>query len=325
MRALRLSNQSLIIDRAYPLPVARGQEALIRVHLAGVCATDVELLHGYKGGFEGVLGHEFVGEVVHAPAKPAWEGRRVVGEINVGCRQCLLCQRGLAKHCRQRTSLGIIGRDGVFADYTLLPVENLHVVPDHLSDEAAVFAEPLAAAYELLEQADIGPETRVTVLGDGRLGLLCALVLAQTGCDLTVIGRNPAKLELLGGTDAHTVISSPAVLDQLAEHPADIVVDATGASEGFYTALRLVRPLGILMLKSTFADRLQEFDLSRLVVDEITLVGSRCGPFAPALAALASGAIDPLPFIHAEYSLERADEAIARASEKGVIKVLVRP
>lgn len=325
MRAAFVQNGALTLRTDYPAPTPHGDEALLRVRLAGVCATDIELLRGYKGGFCGVLGHEFVGEVVAAPADPTWEGRRVVGEINVGCGQCSLCQRGLGKHCRQRTSLGIIGRDGAFADYTLLPVENLHAVPDHVSDEAAVFAEPLAAAYELLEQATIGPGQRVTVLGDGRLGLLCAFVLAQTGCDLTVIGRNPEKLALLAGTGARIVLSSPDTLDQLASDPADIVVDATGAREGFFTALRLVRPLGALMLKSTFADRLEAFDLSHLVVDEITIIGSRCGPFAPALAALASGAIDPRPLIHAEYSLDEAAQAIAHAGAKGVLKVLIRP
>ena len=325
MRAAFVQNGALTLRTDYPAPTPHGDEALLRVRLAGVCATDIELLRGYKGGFRGVLGHEFVGEVVAAPADPTWEGRRVVGEINVGCGQCSLCQRGLGKHCRQRTSLGIIGRDGAFADYTLLPVENLHAVPDHVSDEAAVFAEPLAAAYELLEQATIGPGQRVTVLGDGRLGLLCAFVLAQTGCDLTVIGRNPEKLALLAGTGARIVLSSPDTLDQLASDPADIVVDATGAREGFFTALRLVRPLGALMLKSTFADRLEAFDLSHLVVDEITIIGSRCGPFAPALAALASGAIDPRPLIHAEYSLDEAAQAIAHARAKGVLKVLIRP
>ncbi|HAJ35063.1 MAG TPA: alcohol dehydrogenase [Chloroflexi bacterium] len=325
MRAVSVQNGALTLRTDYPMPAPRGTEALLRVRLAGVCATDIELLRGYKGGFRGVLGHEFVGEVIAAPSDPSWEGRRVVGEINVGCGQCSLCRRGLGKHCRQRTSLGIIGRDGVFAEYTLLPVENLHVVPDHVPDEVAVFAEPLAAAYELLEQAAIGPGQRVMVLGDGRLGLLCAFVLAQTGCDLTVVGRNPEKLALLAATGAHTVLTSPTVLDALAADPADIVVDATGAREGFFTALRLVRPLGTLMLKSTFADRLQEFDLSHLVVDEITIIGSRCGPFAPALSALASGAIDPRPLIHAEYDLEHATDAIARASEKGVLKVLIRP
>jgi len=325
MRAAIGEGLALVVRDDYPLPTAQGGEALIRVRLAGVCATDIELLRGYKGGFRGVLGHEFVGEVVDSPTDPSWEGRRVVGEINVGCGTCSLCRRGLGKHCRARTSLGIIGRDGVFAEYALLPVENLHAVPDHVPDEVAVFAEPLAAAYELLEQAAIGPSQRVILLGDGRLGLLCAFVLAQTGCELTVIGRTPHKLALLAGTHAHTLLASPDALDQLAENPADIVVDATGAQAGFATALRLVRPLGTLMLKSTVADRLHEFDLSHLVVNEITIIGSRCGPFAPALAALASGAIDPRPLIHAEYNLDEAAKAVAHAGEKGVLKVLIRP
>lgn len=325
MHAAFVQNGALTLRTDYPAPTPHGDEALLRVRLAGVCATDIELLRGYKGGFRGVLGHEFVGDVVHAPADPGWEGRRVVGEINVGCGKCSLCQRGLGKHCRQRTSLGIIGRDGAFAEYTLLPIQNLHAVPDHVPDEMAVFAEPLAAAYELLEQAAIGLGQRVAVLGDGRLGLLCAFVLAQTGCDLTVIGRNPEKLALLAGTGAHTVLSTPAALDALAADPADIVVDATGARDGFFTALRLVRPLGALMLKSTFADRLEAFDLSQLVVDEITIIGSRCGPFAPALAALADGRIDPRPLIHAEYNLDEAAQAIAHAGAKGVLKVLIRP
>lgn len=324
MRAAVVRNGSLIVRNDYPTPRPTGDEALIRVRLAGVCATDIELLRGYKGGFQGVLGHEFVGEVVRSPADPSWEGRRVVGEINVGCGRCALCRRGLAKHCRQRTSLGIIGRDGAFADYTLLPLQNLHPVPDSLPDEVAVFTEPLAAAYELLEQASIGPGRRVIVVGDGRLGLLCAFVLAQTGCDLTVVGRNPEKLALLASTPARTVLAAPDRLKRLADEPADIVVDATGAREGFFTALQLVRPLGVLMLKSTFADRLQEFDLSRLVVDEVTIIGSRCGPFQPALAALSEGRIDPRPLIHAEYALEDAAQAIARAGEKGVLKVLIR-
>lgn len=325
MRAAVVNNGSLIVRSDYPMPRPTGEEALIRVRLAGVCATDIESLHGYKGGFEGVLGHEFVGEIVHAPAAPSWEGRRVVGEINVGCGRCVLCRRGLAKHCRRRTSLGILGRDGAFAEYTLLPIQNLHPVPDSLPDEVAVFTEPLAAAYELLERASIGAGQRVIVVGDGRLGLLCAFVLAQTGCDLTVVGRNPEKLALLASTPARTLLASPDAFDRLAEEPADIVVDAIGAREGFFTALRLVRPLGVLMLKSTFADRLQEFDLSRLVVDEMTIIGSRCGPFQPALTALSEGRIDPRPLIHAEYRLEDAAQAIARAGEKGVLKVLIRP
>lgn len=323
MRAAFAQDSALTLRHDYPMPLPRGEEALLRVRLAGVCATDIELLRGYKGGFCGVLGHEFVGEVVAAPSAPLWEGKRVVGEINVGCGACALCRRGLGRHCRRRTSLGIIGRDGVFADYALLPVQNLHAVPDHVPDEMAVFAEPLAAAYELLEQIPITPAQRVIVLGDGRLGLLCAFVLAQTSCDLTVVGRHAEKLALLAGV--HTQVATSTALEQLAEAPADVVVEATGARSGFATALRLVRPAGVLALKSTFADHLDDFDLSRLVVDEITLVGSRCGPFAPALAALSDGRIDPRPLIQAEYSLDAADQAITHAAQKGVLKVLIRP
>ncbi len=325
MRAAFVQNGVLTLRHDYPLPLARGDEALLRVRLAGVCATDIELLRGYKGGFDGVLGHEFVGEVVAAPADPRWEGQRVVGELNVGCGACALCRRGLGKHCRQRTVLGISGRDGVFAEYTLLPLQNLHAVPEHVPDEVAVFTEPLAAAYELLEQIPFAPAQRVVILGDGRLGLLCAFVLAQTGCDLTVLGRHADKLALLAPAGVGTCLATEDALRELAASPADIVVEATGDRHGFAAALRLVRPGGVLALKSTFADHLDDFDLSHLVVDEITLIGSRCGPFAPALAALASGQIDPRPLIHAETSLDEAAAAIARAGERGVLKVLIRP
>ena len=325
MRALVLAADGLHLVRDLPVPRPPAGEALIRVRLAGVCATDVELVHGYKGGFDGILGHEFVGEVISAPDDSAWVGRRVVGEINVGCGDCHLCRRGLGKHCRQRTSLGIIGRNGVFADYTTLPIANLHAVPAEVADAQAVFTEPLAAAFELLEQVEIMPAQRVFVLGDGRLGLLCALVLAQTGCDLTVIGRHPAKLALLAGRNVRTVVAAADCLAELARDPADIVVEATGARAGFDDALRLLRPLGTLLLKSTYADQLESFDLSQLVVDEITIVGSRCGPFPTALAALASGEFDLAKLIDAEFGLDDAVAAIAQAEQKGILKVLIRP
>jgi alcohol dehydrogenase len=245
MRAAFAQDSALTLRHDYPMPLPRGEEALLRVRLAGICATDIELLRGYKGGFCGVLGHEFVGEVVAAPSAPLWEGKRVVGEINVGCGACALCRRGLGRHCRRRTSLGIIGRDGVFADYALLPVQNLHAVPDHVPDEMAVFTEPLAAAYELLEQIPFTPTQRVIIQGDGRLGLLCAFVLAQTGCDLTVLGRHAAKAGLARRRwDSHTGERRSTVLAQLAAAPADVVVEATGARSGFATALNLVRPGG---------------------------------------------------------------------------------
>jgi threonine dehydrogenase-like Zn-dependent dehydrogenase len=311
-------------DRAVPNP-PHG-EALIAVHLAGICSTDIELTRGYKGGFRGILGHEFVGMVVAAPGAEEWVGRRVVGEINIGCGRCDLCRKGLGKHCRRRTSVGIIDRDGVFAEYVTLPVANLHAVPEAVDDEAAVFCEPLAAAYEILEQVPITAETRVYVQGDGRLGLLCASVLAATGCDLTVIGRHPDKLSLLPQNErCRTVLSSPEAYSLLSKQPADVVVEVTGSPGGFSTALPLVRPQGVLVLKSTFAERLHDFDISTLVVDEITLVGSRCGPFDRALAALAGGAVEVRPLISARYPLSDALQAFAHARRKGILKVLIDP
>jgi threonine dehydrogenase-like Zn-dependent dehydrogenase len=326
MHALVLTPAGLAYHPGWPVPVPAAGEALIRVNLAGICATDIELTRGYKGGFRGVLGHEFVGEVVAAPDAPDWVGRRVVGEINIGCGQCAFCRRGLGKHCRQRTCIGIVQRDGVFAEYLVLPVANLHAVPDTVSDDQAVFVEPLAAAFEILEQVAITPASRVLVHGDGRLGLLCAQVLATTGCDLTVIGRHPEKLALLPMVgSSKRLLSQSATYAALAREPADVVVEVTGSPDGFACALSLTRPAGILVLKSTFASRIQEFDVSQLVVDEITVVGSRCGPFAPALAALANRSVDVLPLIQARYPLCAGLDAFARAGQKGALKVLIDP
>lgn len=327
MRALLLTNQGPQLQTDYPVPRPGRGEALIRVRLAGVCATDLQLVAGYKGGYRGVLGHEFVGEVVTAPDNEAWVGRRVVGELNIGCGVCDLCRRGLGKHCRNRQSLGIIKRDGAFADYLTLPIANLHGVPDGLTDEQAVFVEPLAAALQIREQVAITPDLRVYVLGDGRLGLLVAQVLALTGCDLSVVGRTPAKLALLQqfpGT-YQPILSEPTVLADLHNRPADVVVEVTGSPQGFAQAVSLVRPGGTLVLKSTFAAALPNFDLSHLVVDEITLVGSRCGPFAPALRLLQSGLVQTQPLIHARYALDEGVAALAHASRKGVLKVLIAP
>jgi threonine dehydrogenase-like Zn-dependent dehydrogenase len=324
MRALVLSDRGPILRRNYPVPVPGNDEALIRMRLAGVCATDLALVAGYKGGYRGVLGHEFVGEVVAAPANPAWIGQRVVGEINVGCGQCDLCRRGLGKHCRRRSSLGIIRRDGAFADYFTLPVANLHTVPGGVTDEKAVFVEPLAAALQLLEQYPLRPGERVYVLGDGRLGLLVAQVLARTGADLTAIGRNQNKLAILiecGIRVAHA--DHPEDIQALLAHPADLVVDVTGSPAGFSLARQLVRPGGVLALKSTFAGVLSDFDISSLVVDEISLIGSRCGPFAPALRLLATNAIAVEPLIHVRFPLNDGLSALNKSAEKGVLKVLI--
>ncbi|MCB0116205.1 MAG: alcohol dehydrogenase catalytic domain-containing protein [Caldilineaceae bacterium] len=324
MRALLLTDNGPVYEQCFPTPVADSGQALIRVHCAGVCATDLQLLVGYKGGFRGVLGHEFVGDVVTAPGNESWIGRRVVGEINVGCGVCDLCRRGLGKHCRARGSLGIIGLNGAFADFLVLPVTNLHEVPQNVDDESAVFAEPLAAALQLLEQIQIRPTDRVYVLGDGRLGLLVAQVLAQTTANVVALGRNDQKLAILSACGIATrCVNQPSVLDELAAHPADIVVEVTGSHSGFGTALRLVRPGGVLALKTTTASTLPEFDLSRLVVDEITLVGSRCGPFEPALRLLAADKIAVKPLIHARYPLSACVDALRHAGQKGVLKVLI--
>ncbi len=326
MRALLLTDDGPRLDTDYPTPQPIPGEALIRVRLAGVCATDLQLLAGYKEGYRGVLGHEFVGAVVDAPGHTEWVGRRVAGELNIGCGNCDLCQRGLGKHCRQRGSLGIVGRDGAFADYLTLPIANLHPLPDQLADEDAVFVEPLAAALQLLEQCHVRPDQRVYVLGDGRLGLLVAQVLARTGCALTALGRTPAKLAILAERGISTAATDdPATLTTLLARPADLVVEVTGSPDGFGLARRLVRPGGVLALKSTFAGGLANFDISSLVVDEITLLGSRCGPFPPAIRLLAEGAVTVRPLIHARYPLAEGVAALAHAGKKGVLKVLIEP
>jgi len=300
----------------YPRPVPPPGEALVRVRLAGICNTDLEIVRGYMG-FRGVLGHEFVGTVEEAEDR-SLIGQRVVGEINAYCGECPTCQAGRPTHCPHRTTLGIWGRDGAFAEYLTLPVRNLHTVPDAISDEEAVFTEPLAAALEILEQVHLRPTDRVVVLGDGKLGLLVAQVLALMGCDLLAVGRHREKLAILARRGIPTVLESEA--EGLA---ADVVVECTGRPEGFAAARRILRPRGTLVLKSTYHGRV-EADLTGLVVDEITLVGSRCGPFPPALRMLERGLVDVRSLISAVYPLAQGVEAFARAAEPGVLKVLLR-
>ena len=331
MRALALTDGGPRLWTHYPVPAPGPGEALVRVRLAGVCSTDLQLIAGYKGGYRGVLGHEFVGEVAAAPGAEEGLGRRVVGEINIGCGHCDLCRRGLGKHCRQRRTLGIIAHDGAFADYLTLPIANLHPVPNNVADEMAVFTEPLAAALEILEQVHITPDSRVVQIGDGRLGLLVAQVLASTQCELTVIGRSAERLAILHEQGVtNTVLvgrggGAQAAYDALSAGSADVVVDVTGSPAGFAHARRLVRPQGTLVLKSTFAGGLPDFDISGLVVDEITLVGSRCGPFAPALRMLQRRAVAVDPLIHARFNLDDAVDALDYAGRKGVLKVLIAP
>jgi threonine dehydrogenase-like Zn-dependent dehydrogenase len=288
--------------------------ARVRVALAGVCNTDLELVKGYMG-FQGVLGHEFVGSVVDGP--DAWQGRRVVGEINFACGRCETCARGLGRHCKARTVMGIQDADGALAEYVNVPIANLHAVPDGVRDDRAVFAEPLAAAFEIPEQVAIEPGMRCLVLGDGKLGLLAAQVLALRGAKVEALGHHPDKLALLSRRDIETRLERDLQPGQW-----DLVVEATGSARGFELALACTRPRGTLVLKSTVAEH-GSVDLAPLVIHEIQVVGSRCGPFAPALEALAADAIDVASLIHERVGLAQADVALAKAGERGVLKVLV--
>jgi len=299
-----------------PDPIPPPGEALIRTRLTGVCNTDLEIVRGYLG-FTGVLGHEFVGEVVRADDAPHLVGQRVVGEINAYCGECPTCRRGDTTHCPHRTSLGISGRDGAMADYFTLPTHLLYPLPESLPDEWAVFTEPLAAAMEITDKIHCHPTDRVVVLGDGKLGLLIAQVLQLTGCDLLAIGRHQSKLAILERRGIRTQIS-----DDKTEAGADMVVEATGSAGGFATARALVRPRGTVVMKSTFHGDVS-LDLSRVVVDEVVVVGSRCGPFLPALRLLEQRLVDVEPLIHSTFPLSDGLAAFEQAAAPGVLKVLL--
>jgi threonine dehydrogenase-like Zn-dependent dehydrogenase len=289
----------------------------VRTTLAGICNTDLEIVKGYAA-FQGVLGHEFVG-VVDRAHDPALLGQRVVGEISAYCGTCETCRAGRETHCPNRTTLGIRQRDGALAEAFCLPVRNLHPIPGQMADEVAVFTEPLAAACEILDQVQVRPTDRVAVLGDGKLGLLIAQVLALTGCDLTVVGKHEDKLSILAARGIETQIGEQGLAGGL-----DLVVECTGRSDGFQVARRLVRPRGTLVLKSTYRGS-TEVDLSGLIVDEIRVVGSRCGPFPAALRLLSQGLVDMTPLLEAEYSLDDGLAAFQHAGRPGALKVLVRP
>jgi alcohol dehydrogenase len=296
----------------YPRPALVAGEALIRPHLAGICNTDAEITRGYMG-FHGVLGHEFVGTVVECD-NARWLGKRVVGEINAACRQCPVCLRGDESHCPQRTTLGIDRRDGVMAEVCSLPISCLHEVPPTVDDEAAVFVEPLAAALEIVERSHIRPTDRVAVVGDGKLGALIIQVLRLTGCDLTLIGRHPERWALFQAQGVRCGTARDA------QAPYDVVVDCTGQASGLMTARALVRARGRLILKSTYHGE-SPLNLSALVVDEVELLGSRCGPFAAALRLLERGLVDTLPLVSARYALRDGVAAFRAAS--GQLKVLL--
>ena len=319
MKALRFEENILAV-RDVPQPACAG-EALVRVTLSGICNTDVEIVRGYAG-FHGTIGHEFVGRVENAPAgDDQLIGRRVVGEINAGCGHCVLCVANDPRHCPSRTVLGIVGRDGAHAEYLRLPVVNLLPVPDEIPDERAVFAEPLAAAWGITERAQVTKDTRVAVIGDGKLGLLCAQALALTTASVLLVGKHPEKLDIAGRRGIETV-----TLDKVKgrEREFDTVVEASGASSGFALALDLLRPRGTLVLKSTFHGA-TEIAASRLVVDEISVVGSRCGRFAPALELLARDLVEVDALVHEEFTLSEGVRAFERAAAPGVLKVLIRP
>ena len=316
MRALVLNHQ-LQLSRDYPSPEPRAGEALVRVLRAGICATDLQIVRGYMD-FKGVLGHEFVGMVEQAIDRPELVGCRVAGEINAACGHCENCQGGRATHCPFRTTLGIMGRDGAFADYLCLPYHNLHPLAYSLSDDQAVFIEPLAAACEIIQQVNIKPTDRVVVIGDGKLGLLSAQVLSLTGCLLTLLGRHPEKSQWLKERGFHTTTAVDDIPPGV-----DLVVEATGIPGGFTLAHQLVRPRGIIVLKSTYHGDIS-LNMSKLVVDEISLVGSRCGPFPPAIRLLEQGLVQVGPLVQAHYSINDGLQAFEQAAKKGALKVILR-
>ncbi|NKB82725.1 MAG: alcohol dehydrogenase catalytic domain-containing protein [Nitrospirales bacterium] len=315
MRALVL-NDTLQLETEHSNPDIVVGEALIRVHQAGICATDLELVKGYMG-FQGTLGHEFVGVIEQAAGQPQLIGRRVAGEINAACRSCETCRAGRLTHCPHRTVLGIDHRNGAFADYLCLPYENVHILPKSITDDQAVFVEPLAAACEILQQVVIKPTDRIVVLGDGKLGLLCAQVLQLTGCQLEVLGHHAEKLNILAKRGIRIATSLEHITPG-----ADIIIEATGTPHGLTTAAQLVRPRGTIVLKSTYHGDVT-VNMTSLVINEVTLIGSRCGPFEPAIRLLEQQLVDVTPLIHAHYPIDDALTALDSAGTKGTLKVML--
>lgn len=316
MKALKFDGKTLEVGlTAKP---QSPHECTVRVVKSGICNTDIEIVRGYAG-FTGTIGHEFVGVVETSPEIPDLVGRRVVGEINVGCGVCELCRSGDERHCLTRTVLGIKGRNGAHAEFLNLPARNLFEIPDNVSDDEAVFAEPLAAAFGITEQVAIEPETKVAVIGDGKLGLLCLRSLSDLSENIVLIGKHPEKMRLGEKSGAETILTR----DTAKMHGRfDVVIEASGSESGFATAVDLVRPRGKIVLKSTFHGT-PSWEAWRVVVDEITIVGSRCGRFGPALDLLANRKVDVADLISDEYNLSDGVRAVEAASEKGVMKVLL--
>lgn len=320
MKALIFDNGLKYVEN-YKEPVLKAGEALIKTTMAGVCNTDEEITKGYMG-YQGVLGHEFTGVVadVFNGADKGWIGKRVVGEINAGCKKCKWCASGLERHCPNRGTLGIWQKEGSFSEYFTLPVSNLLEIPDNVSDETAVFIEPLAAAYEILEQILIQPTDKVALLGDGKLGLSIALVLGALNIDLIHIGKHQNKLEISKNAGNKTLL-----LDEIKglEQSFNVVIEATGSKGGFETSLNLVKPRGTLVLKSTIAAK-EGLNLAPVVINEITVVGSRCGQFAPVMRLLEKGAIDVKPLITKVVPFEKGVEAFELNRQKETLKVILK-
>jgi 2-desacetyl-2-hydroxyethyl bacteriochlorophyllide A dehydrogenase len=318
MQAIWLEEQTLRFREDVPVPTPGKGEALIKILLAGLCSTDLELVRGYYP-FSGIPGHEFVGRVVSSPSDPSWIEKRVVGEINIACGKCDTCKSGLNRHCERRKTLGIHDWNGVFAEYMVLPLANLHVVPTHIPDDAAVFTEPLAAAHEILDQISLSTSDRVLLIGAGRLGQLIASVFHGAGSQLDVLARHTRQRELLVRGNINVIDK-----EDINNKSYHVVVEATGTADGFEVAMKSIRPRGRIILKSTYKGNV-EVNFSRIVVDEITLIGSRCGSFEPALGLLSRGEIDPRQLIDATYSLDQGLPAFEHASKSGVLKVLIQP
>jgi len=316
MKVIYFDGQKMIFDKNYPEP--KSDEPLIRVNLAGICGTDLEILDGYMQ-YHGILGHEFVG-TVEKSTNPDLIGKRIVGEINVGCGICDSCTKGMTRHCPNRTVLGILNHDGAFAEFLSLPEKNLHIIPDSISDEQAVFVEPLAAAFEIKEQVKLESKWNVAVVGDGRLAQLIAQVLKLSCPNITCFGRHKNKLENLDKLGIKTKIGIELTDKQF----FDLVVEATGSNSGFVDTMKLIKPRGIVILKSTIASK-ENLDLTSTVVNEITLIGSRCGLFQPAIDALATGIISVDSMIDSTFSLEKFSEAIEHAKKPNIMKVFLNP
>ena len=316
MKATFFDGKKMILDKNYPNP--DYDETLVRVNLAGICGTDLEILDGYMQ-YNGILGHEFVG-VVEKSSNSDLIGKRVVGEINAGCGKCDSCVNGVERHCPSRTVLGILNRNGAFAEFLSLPEKNLHVIPDSISDEQAVFVEPLAAAFEINEQISLKPEWNVAVVGDGRLAQLIIQVIKLTCSNITCFGKHEKKLEGLVQSGIKIKVGIESTDEQL----FDLVIEATGSNSGFSDTMKLVKPRGTVILKSTIASR-ENLDLTPTIINEITLIGSRCGLFKPAIEALASGKISVNSMIDSTFSLEKFEDAIIYAKKPDTLKVFLKP